>query len=682
MTLDPELARLLVSELERHAPALEAVQHGGELEVARRALHALKGSAGLAGEGELSAALGRLERKVRAGSVEAATRAAELVRRACGRLRAGEPALVDTWPEAPPDLEPPVLEPAVRAQYVAEIVDRLAGIDEALAPTMPLEEAASALYRHVHTMKGAASAVGDEPMAWFCHGLEERLRAAPAASVVEEVGRWRAVLGGLLDDEAATLFTLRPRAERGSALPARPPTMRPDDEGPRSVAAPDATIRVQAGAIDRVIERVAALARAQAALAARGAGDAERTAWLRKLRADLSWALRLIGPPRPWGAPAAAIRRIEDVASALLRMSEDLEVEGDRNADARTILREGIEETKRDLIALRQANLAGLFARMAGAIEVEARQSGREVVVRTRGASELLDRRVVEQLAEPCLQLARNAVAHGIETPDERRAAGKPSAGTIAITAARHGSRLRLSIEDDGAGVDLAGLRERAVRTGVLAAELADVADDDTLLGLLFLPGMSTRESADLLAGRGIGLDIVLSGIQRMAGSIRLSSTRGQGFAAHVDVPIESGVSRVVWVRCGREYFGMMVSHVRRVHRAEDWPVVVPHMLACLGEPVPPGSPPLGLELDGDPREAILVGVDEVGLTEEHVVRPLPALAAACGPYVGVVVRGDGAPRLLLDATALAARARAIVGALERAPSSRPPAQPGALRSP
>jgi two-component system chemotaxis sensor kinase CheA len=363
-------------------------------------------------------------------------------------------------------------------------------------------------------------------------------------------------------------------------------------------------------------------------------------------------------------------------------MSEDLEVEGDRNADARTILREGIEETKRDLIALRQANLAGLFARMAGAIEVEARQSGREVVVRTRGASELLDRRVVEQLAEPCLQLARNAVAHGIETPDERRAAGKPSAGTIAITAARHGSRLRLSIEDDGAGVDLAGLRERAVRTGVLAAELADVADDDTLLGLLFLPGMSTRESADLLAGRGIGLDIVLSGIQRMAGSIRLSSTRGQGFAAHVDVPIESGVSRVVWVRCGREYFGMMVSHVRRVHRAEDWPVVVPHMLACLGEPVPPGSPPLGLELDGDPREAILVGVDEVGLTEEHVVRPLPALAAACGPYVGVVVRGDGAPRLLLDATALAARARAIVGALERAPSSRPPAQPGALRSP
>jgi chemotaxis protein histidine kinase CheA len=682
MTRDPELVRLLVSELERHAPALEAVAAGGDMDPARRALHALKGSAGLAGEHELSVAIARLERKVRAGSTEAAARSAALVRLACERLRAGEPAVADSWPEAPPDLDPPELEPAVRAQYVAEIVDRLAGIDEALSPTMPQEEAASALYRHVHTMKGAASAVGDEPMVWFCHGLEERLRAATAPGVVEEVARWRAVLGGLLDDEAATLLTLRPKGDRLSALPARPPTMRPDDEGPRSIAAPDATIRIQAGAMDRVIERVATLARAQVALGARGAEDNERMAALRRLRADLAWALRLIGPPRPWGAPAAAIRRIEDVASSLLRMSEELEAEGDRIADAQVILREGVEETKRDLIALRQANLTGLFARMAGAIEVEARRSGREIVVRTRGASEVLDRRVVEQLAEPCLQLARNAVAHGIEPAEERLAAGKGSAGNIAITASRHGSRLRLTIEDDGAGVDLAGLRDRAVQTGALAPEIAEVADDDTLLGLLFLPGMSTRESADLLAGRGIGLDIVLSAIQRMAGSIRLSSTRGEGFAAHVDVPVESGVSRVVWVRCGSEHFGMMVSHVRRVHRAEDWPVVVPHVLACLGEAVPAAPPQLGLELDADPREALLVGVDEVGSTEEHVVRPLPSLAAACGPYLGVIVRGDGAPRLLLDGAGLAARARALVGALERAPSSRPPALVGSHRGP
>src|SRR5262249_18837179 len=155
-----------------------------------------------------------------------------------------------------------------------------------------------------------------------------------------------------------------------------------------------------------------------------------------------------------------------------------------------------------------------LFNRLATAVEAEARRTNREVLLHTHGESETIDRHIAEQLIEPCLQLARNAVAHGIETPDVRTHLGKPAMGMISLSARKSGNRLHITIQDDGSGVDVAAIRERAVKEGAVAPTLAEAADDNTLLALLFLPGFSTRESSDLLAGRGIGLDIVLGAVQ------------------------------------------------------------------------------------------------------------------------------------------------------------------------
>src|SRR6201999_2081476 len=141
---------------------------------------------------------------------------------------------------------------------------------------------------------------------------------------------------------------------------------------------------------------------------------------------------------------------------------------------------------------------------------------------------------------------------HGIESPDEREAIGKPREATLTLRASRSGNRLSVAISDDGAGVDVAAAparRARAVEPGGVTEVLAEAADDQTLLELLFLPGFSTRgQSPDLLAGRGIGLDITLAGVQRLGGTIRLSSRHGLGFEARVDVPIESGLATVLWV--------------------------------------------------------------------------------------------------------------------------------------
>lgn len=642
--------RLLEAELERHLAVLE--RDPPDLEGARRSLHALKGSVGLAGEGDLASTLARLERRLGEDDLEALRMAVDTVRVARDRLAAGDSATAARWPEPPAGLEPAVLDPSVRAPYSGEVGDRLAGIDEALGSSMDPEEAAKTIYRHVHTMKGAASSVGDELMAWFCHGLEDRLRAAKNPStVLQEVAKWRAVLGGLLDDPSAALRTLK----AGHKPRSNAPRMRDTDEPPRSHAGDETTIRVATVALDRVLERVDSVTQAQEA--AIGTSEADRAALLRKLRAELAQALRLIGPPRPWGAPAAALRQIDQVALALDRMSEDLEVGSALRRSGEQSLRESLLAAKRDLYGMRQARLGGLFARLATAIEAEGRRAGRNVVVDAQGGTELVDRRIVEQLIEPCLQLARNAVAHGMEPPEVRTAQGKPASGTITIQGRRHGSRLHVIIEDDGAGVDIAALRERAVEGGALSREVADAVPDDTLLGLLFLPGVSTRDSADLLAGRGIGLDIALAAVQRMAGALRVSSRKGMGFRAVVEVPIESGLAKVLWVRAGAHRYALFASYVRTVEKMEEGEPPIPHLASFLEPEIPTRPSAYALELDtGDLR--LTIGVDEVGRTEDHVIRPLTPLLAAMGPFLGAIVRPNGVPAMALDAYALASRIR------------------------
>ncbi len=689
---DPELLRLLLLELERHLVTLQAQPR--DPEAAQRSVHALKGSAGLAGERELAAALERLHRRIKEGVESAFDEAATVVRTAVQRLAAGESAVPAHWPVPPDDLTARPLDPLVRAQYAAEVTDRLARIDDALATTLEPLDAVREVYRHVHTMKGAASAVGDEAMTWFCHGLEERLRtpdSSPGASAaLQEVARWRVVLGALLDEPETALTMLRSRG-RPSQSPqgSRPqlPSTRPaESEPPRSLLPEDAaaTIRVAAVDVDRLLERFDAIDLLREGIAARAERTRESVSTLRELRGSLIEALRLIGPPRPWGAPAAALRRIEQVTAALGAFGEELDGASVRLKTTDHALRDGVTAAKRQLSTMRQTTVGRLFARLTTAVESEARRSGRAVIVRTRGAEETVDRRVAEHLAETCLQLVRNAVAHGIEPPEARTALGKRPSGTISLAARKLGNHLSVTIEDDGAGVDVADVRARALDAGLITPAIAEAADDDTLLSLLFVPGFSTRESSDLLAGRGVGLEIARAVVQRMGGAIRLSSRAGEGFAARIEVPIESGLVTVLWVQAdGSEYAlpALNVRHVRAARRAGgDEPETprVPHLLACLDAGA--GAAPayvLDLELEGEetPAAPVTLGVDAVGRTEEVLVRPLGSLVAGLGPFGGAIVRGDGSLRLALDAWALAPRVRALTAAGRPSGGSvRPPA--------
>jgi len=658
---DPELARLLLVEVARHLPALE--RDPIDVVEARRALHALKGSLGLAEEGPLAMEIARLERKLAAGEESAVREAAVAMRQAEEKLLAGESPSegLTVWPTPPAWIGPRAVEPSMRAHYFTEVGDRLARIDEALGGSLGPIESVALAYRQVHTIKGAASSVGDEAMAWFCHGLEERIREgtasrAAANAALTELARWRAILGAMLDDQPSALLSLSVRNR--SAAPSTSPSLPADEEQSRGPT-DDATIRVGVLAVDRLLERTTTVSVAREAMALSASALLQRSAEMRAMRADLAEALRLIGPPRPWGAPAAALSRIRTVASALGVASERLEEASASVKRPELALREAELAQKRELSAMRQTPLHQLFSRLTTAVEAEARRSGREVNVTQSGGEETIDRRIAEALLEPCLHIARNSVAHGIEPPDDRAASGKARVGTIHFSARKSGGRLRITIADDGAGVDVAEVRRRAASAGVLSSELLSRADDDTLLALLFVPGFTTRDASDLLAGRGIGLDIALASVQKLGGRVRLASRKGEGLSASVEVPVDSGFAKFLWVEAAGETYAILAADVAAVSRKD-----APHLTACIDPQHADGAAgPVCLELaasESDGAGSAFVSVDAALAIEEVLVRPLTPLVAAMGPFAGAIVRGDGTVRLALDAHALAPRARAL----------------------
>lgn len=665
--MDAELAALLLLELERHARGLAP---GAALDDQRRAVHALRGSTGMAGLGPLSEAFGRLERRLGAADADAAGEARALVTEARAALAEGRPIELPAWPTPPPGLAARRLEAAEAQLYAAEMRDRLARLDAVTASPSSDVEGVVEARRHVHAMKGAALALGDEVTAWFCHGLEERLRGAEAGPdearrAQRELVRWRGVLAEIVVAPERALEAL----SRTTAAPAREPEARgaadpgADTTGPR--AHDDASLRVSMATLDRLFERVRVVSESRSSFAGCAAEVQHEAAQARQLGRALLDALRLIGPPRPWGAPVAAIATIERSARELARMGDRLEAQGVLVREAAERVRAEAAAADADLAMVRTTTAAWLFDRIAVAVATQARREGREVRIAVSGGETPIERRVAEALLDPVLQLAHNAVAHGIEPAAERAARGKPRVGTVRLRADPRGGGLRVRVEDDGQGVDWADLRSRAVARGAVSAEDVRGADDEALLGLLFAPGFTTRDSADLLSGRGVGLDLALAAVRRLGGTIRLASRPGHGLTATLDVPLEGGLTRVLWVRAAGRRLALPVQHVARIHERADEPGTrVVDLGALLGAESwdPPASRGVAIALDpggdADAAPSALLGVDTLGVIEEVTLRGVSSLVTAAGPYVGAIVRGDELC-LCLDATALAKALRA-----------------------
>jgi two-component system chemotaxis sensor kinase CheA len=671
---DAELDRLLAEEIERRLPAL--VTPGTSSSDVRAALHSLKGSAAMAGYAELALVIGQLGVRLKSSDADARTLAAYVITGALERLRGGKPPFPTTWPEPPPPLEPSSVDPRYIAEYHSAMRDRLGEIDQVLASTGDPAPSLEQAQRTVHSMKGAAAGVGDDVTAWYCHGLEARLREAGQnphllREALVELSRHRVVLALLIEDPARGLDRLRAlTATLEPSSPGHPPSFTPSSvpptltttttlppPPPRATSHYDAPLRVSHAAVEHLFERLESLDAVGDELAGAATAAARMSTRLAELRMTLLDAARRIGPARPWGPPAAALSDLETTAEGIRRAAARVRLGAVTLHNGASLVRTRTGEMREGLIALRRTSMGWVFERVGNAVVRFADGQNKLVRVEIQGADVAVDRAIAERLLDALMQLARNAVAHGIQTPAERELAGKPPLGTIWLRANREGNLLRVSVEDDGQGADADRIRRIAIERGFASAALLEQSSPPELMGLLLLPGMTTREGADLLAGRGIGLDLVQSAVRRFGGAVRLQNGAAGGLVATLELPSDLGLVNVLWVEEHGTEFALPVSYAGKVRLSEG--AAVPRLSSCLGERwAAPAR--FEIELVVNDLGSIPIGVDQVGLIEECSLRALPPRIAAAGPFGGAVLRADGALRLALDGPALAARARML----------------------
>ncbi|MBL9022282.1 MAG: Hpt domain-containing protein [Myxococcales bacterium] len=665
--MDDELREILVRELERYDDELSGTSTVAE---ARRIAHSLRGSLSLAEEREAAQAFARLERRIVAGDPRALTDLGDLVRKLLVLAREGQSLPTSAWPEPPEDLRPSAVPPELSGDYVAQARDCVRRIDAALE--LSDVDAALTIYREVHTLKGAALAVGDELMAWFCHGLEERLRAAKsedaARRVLEDVRTFRGVLAEIPrapDNALATLRLIsgapvrpsRPPLSTPLPLPPKRPSFEPRPlESDARALADDGMVRVPYATLDALLDRTSQLHQFRVPLVAFSSSLATAAEKTDDLAREVREALRLIGPPRPWGAPAAAIHKLDRAARALEPLRSVLEGASERLAALGGRVHRQTDQISSSVHSLRTGAASVLFERVGQIVKSEAKREDKLVGVQIAGGETPVDQRLIEGLVEPLRQLARNAVVHGLEPAAERVRAGKAEMGQIRLGARLHGGSVVITVEDDGAGVDTAAVRRQAVEIGLIPAEAASTLGDAALLTLLFYPGFSTRREVDLLAGRGVGLDLTLAAVHRLGGTIHLESRRGHGLTATIVVPAESGLARVLWLGAGGSTFALLVEHAGRIERARDTDKRVVPLAALVGEAAGQGAEPafaVNVVAPWAHAGGVTVGVESIGSVDEVTLRPLPAFVRALGPWSDAVPWAEEI-RLALDPLRLA----------------------------
>lgn len=306
-----------------------------------------------------------------------------------------------------------------------------------------------------------------------------------------------------------------------------------------------------------------------------------------------------------------------------------------------------------------------------------ARQLNKDVAVHLHGGETELDRAVLESVKDPLTHLVRNAIDHGIETPDDRVAAGKPRQGNLTLRAYHDAGQVTVEITDDGNGIDPEVVRTRALERGLIDARVAATMSRDQLIDLVFAPGFSTAAAVTNVSGRGVGMDVVRSNIQQIGGSVDISSTVGKGSSFRITIPLTLAIIPTLAVTSMDEVYAIpqasLVELVRldpahtasRVENVSGSPVfrlrgrLLPllDLRDVLGEPARPADQPTSIAVLVSDGQQLGLVVDRVSAIEDTVVKPLGAHLRGLPVYSGAAVMGDGGVSLILDVAALAARA-------------------------
>jgi len=613
-------------------------------------------------------------------------------------------------PEAPPEsLEaahplPQEIDPQLLPVFLDEgealfetLFERLDRWDETNE-----EKNREALARTLHTLKGSARMAGALELGERIHRLEQELKeAGPAARDLARNGidaayaMFRQLAMPVAATATATATTIgafppeqTPGAASAAAMPEteRAPTREPAES--------QIGLRVQAGTIDRLVNDTGEIgilrARAEQDLHALRAAVLELTDDVIRLRThlrELEIQAETQMQTRIHTADAAHAEFDPLELDRYTRLQELTRLLAEGIADVATIQQSALShldnaesalnqqarltrEVQHELMQIRSAPVASVAARLHRVVRQTAKELGKRVNLDIEGGQIALDRALLERMVPLLEHLLRNAVAHGIEPPEERRAAGKAEFGQITLAVRNLGSEIELLVQDDGRGLDYAAILERARSAGLLSPDTRP--DEASLARLVFLPGFSTASELSQIAGRGVGLDVVHSEIQALGGRIDLSSTPAQGTTFRILLPVTVAITQALLVRALDRRWAIPANLIVQtehlpvealraaqqmghlIWQGKAYPLrYLPHLLDR-----PNQTEPLErrnwVVLLASGEERLALHVDELAGSQEVIAKPAgPHLKRIAG-MLGATLLADGEITLILNPVALA----------------------------
>jgi two-component system, chemotaxis family, sensor kinase CheA len=334
-----------------------------------------------------------------------------------------------------------------------------------------------------------------------------------------------------------------------------------------------------------------------------------------------------------------------------------------------------VEEVRDQALKLRIVQMGPTFARFQRLVRDVARESGKEIHLEVSGADTELDKTLVERIADPLTHLVRNAIDHGIETPELRRLRGKPAAGAVRLNAYHDAGSVVIEVADDGGGLNRERILQKATQRGMVAKD--QILTDAQIYALIFEPGFSTAEQVTNLSGRGVGMDVVKSNVSALRGSVEIDSQDGQGTQVRLRLPLTLAIIDGFQVGVGRSSFVIPLDLVEEcvdldagmdktspasghitLHGA-----VLPliHLREIFDIPGKPGRRQSVVVVGGSVKRAGLV-VDELLGELQAVIKPLSHLFRHLAGIGGSTILGSGQVALILDVPGLVERARLVYG--------------------
>jgi two-component system chemotaxis sensor kinase CheA len=324
-----------------------------------------------------------------------------------------------------------------------------------------------------------------------------------------------------------------------------------------------------------------------------------------------------------------------------------------------------VNELQRRVLDLRTTPLLRVMENLPRVARQVAESLGKRVDVQLIGTELELDRSILDRLNEPLRHIIRNAVDHGLETVEDRIRSGKNEVGQVVIEARREKNSIVIEVNDDGQGIDLDAVRNRAVESGLLHPGLAEDLPDEEVARLIFRPGLSTASQVSDVSGRGVGMDAVKATVEALGGAVSLVTTEGQGTTTRLEVPITAAVQRVLLVEVSGERVALPIAKVERILEISassiedsggemftminDEPLLVLDLADCLQLERTPHLDTVPLAVTEVRGEIVALRISRLVSQQEVYVKPVPELLTPVKALAGMTILEDGSPVFLLD---------------------------------